>query len=195
VAPRVVSVALLGLLWAPALVPPRTAREARAIAPARLAILLAACASLGWTHRCFARFDRAMRPLDGVIAAVPPGSRVATMVYGTYPDGLRVPAFLHVGGYVLAARGGMASSGFTRTGVTYQPWVPRGALLVNQLWQPSLRGLQLDLSRYGPFYDFVLVRDGPRYRGTPFVRDHAPGLHAQRVLRDGGFELWDIRRE
>jgi hypothetical protein len=155
-------------------------------------VALAAAASLGWSHRVFARFDRATRPLDQIIAHVPLGSRVAAMVYDPYAPGLRLPVYLHLGGYVLAERGGMASSGFTRTGISYAPSVPLATLLVNELWAPSRTGWRMDLERYGRAYDWVLVRRGPRCAGSPFLSDQARGVLARRALTAGEFELWRL---
>ncbi len=192
--PRLASAALLGLLWLPRMEPPRTRRERRISGSVYAVATLAACGSLAATHLAFARFDRSMRPLDAVIATVPTGSRVATMVYDTRGgDGWRLPVYLHIGGYLVATRGGMASAGFTRTGVSYAPAVPREALMVNQEWLPSLVGWQLDLERYGPYYDYVLVRTGARYPGSPFAGS-SDRWRVTRVVRDGVIELWRIQR-
>ncbi|MEI8254828.1 MAG: hypothetical protein WCJ30_04065 [Deltaproteobacteria bacterium] len=191
--PRLASAALLGLLWLPRLEPPRTRRERSLAWPVRAVATVAACASLATSHIAFARFDRTLRPLEDVIARVPTGSRVATLVYDTRgTDGWRLPVYLHIGGYVAAARGGMASAGFTRTGVAYASSVPREALLVNQEFLPSLTGWQMDLARYGAYYDYVLVRTGARYRGSPFVANPSGRWAATRVMRDGVIELWRI---
>jgi hypothetical protein len=77
--------------------------------------------------------------------------------------------------------------------VTYAPAVPRAVLTVRELWAPSLRGWQLDPARHAGFYDYVLVRTGPRYPGTPFSGS-APGVRCERVFSEGGFELWRIVR-
>lgn len=190
--PRLASAALLGLLWLPRLEPPRTRRERWIAWPVYAVATVAACSSLAATHVAFARFDRTLRPLDAVIARVPIGSRVATLVYETRGnDGLRLPVYLHIGGYLVAARGGMASAGFTRTGVSYRGSVPRESLLVNQEWLPSVSGWQLDPERYGPFYDYVLVRTGPLYRGSPFASE-SHRWTVTREIHQGVIELWHI---
>jgi hypothetical protein len=190
--PRLASASLLGLLWLPRLEPPSTVREQRLAHVAHALFTIAAIGTLGALHFTFARFDRSMRPLDAAMARIPVGSRVATLVYDTKGVGSRLPVYLHIGGYLVAGRGGMASSGFTRTGVTYASTVPRDALLVNQMWMPSTLGWRIDLDRYGAYYDYVLVRTGGRYSGSPFVSARTDRFVAEPMISEGALQLWRI---
>ncbi len=192
-APRLASAALLGAMWLTPLAAPRSLREVRLAAFVRAALTASAFVTLSALHLRFAAYDRSLSPLDAAIARVPPGARVATLAYETRGSGMRLPVYLHLGGYVLAARGGMAAAGFTRTGVTYREAVPRDALLVNELWMPSRLGTQLDLARFGPHYDRVLVWRGGMYPGSPFVANETAQWSATRVMAEGGLELWTIR--
>jgi hypothetical protein len=193
IAPRLAGIALLGLLWLPRLEPPRTTRERHLSNALHVVVSAASIATLTAFHRHFARFDRSLGALDAIVAHVPARARVATLVYGTHAPDSKLPLYLHVGAYVLAARGGLAASGFTRTGVTYRSSVPREALLVNESWMPSVLGWRLDLERFGAFYDYVLVRRGRLYRGSPFTRETTTQYTGSRVMADGDFELWRIR--
>jgi hypothetical protein len=191
--PRLASAAFLGLLWLPRLEPPRGSRERRLSLALHLLISAGALATMLMFHLHFARFDRSMRPLDAIVAQTPLRARVATLVYGTHAVDSKLPLYLHVGGYLVAWRGGLAASGFTRTGVTYRDSVPREALLVNESWMPSVLGSQIDLDRFGPYYDYVLVRRGRLYAGTPFAMDATTRFSVARVAVAGDFELWRIR--
>lgn len=194
VAPRVVSAALMALLWVPRLERPRSAREATILLPMRLGIVVASVASLAWTHGLFAQFDRSMQPMDAVIAAVPDRARVATLVFGARTTGFRLPVYLHAGGYVVAAHGGMASAGFTRTGVNYRPEVSRGSLLVNEMWMPTNLGWRPAADRITQNYDYIVVVKGPNYPGSPLAPGAAFGPTITRVLAEGVFELWRVDR-
>jgi hypothetical protein len=192
-APRVASLALLSLTW----VPKWTDAAANSLR-ARLAqgtVTLAALGTLALGHAAFARFDRALRGIDRGLLALPRGARVASLTYRTRFDDFELPVLLHVGAYALVARGGMSSSGFTRTGVTYRDEVPREALTVQQLWAPSKTGWQLDPAVHGRFYDAVFVVRGSRYPGHPFRPSSGPAPRVHRVWTDGDFELWRVLRE
>lgn len=199
VAPRVASLALLSLTW---LIPWRhealrrdaSSRRARWALVAKALIAAATLGSLLCAHAAFARFDRALRSIDAVIEAAPPRARVATLVYEPYMPGFDLPVLLHVGAYVLVARGGMSSMGFTRTGVTYRASVPREALTVMELWAPSADRWQLDPSRHAHYYDAVFVVRGPRYPGSPFRSSVAPPVRPRRVVATELFELWLLDR-
>ncbi len=198
IAPRLASLALLSATWVlPWRAAPRADAHARWVSRyARARVVVAACAlgSLAWAHHRFAQYDRALEPIGRATALLAPGQRVATLAYTTHAEGLRLPVLLHAGAYSLVFRGGMSSMGFTRTGVTYRPEVPRDALTVKELWAPSTHGWQLDPLRHGRFYDAVIVVRGERYPGHPFRGGDASGVRARRAFREGLFELWTIER-
>jgi hypothetical protein len=191
-APRVASLALLSLTWVPRWTDARPV-SARARAAQGL-VTLGTLGVLALGHLAFARFDRALRGIDRGLRSLPPGARVASLSYGPRLEGFRLPVLLHVGAYALVARGGMSSSGFTRTGVTYRREVPRAALTVQELWSPATSGWQLDPAVHGRFYDAVFVVRGPTYPGHPFRPSAGPGPLVERVWSDGHFELWRVRR-
>lgn len=200
-APRVASLALLSLAWIFAWRARTPALDAHprwrgVLARAQATVALSVVGSLLYTHVVFARFDREMRALDRVIEAIPRGSRVAALTYTLRPEGLRLPAFLHVNAYSIVLRGGMSSMGFTRTGVTYRDEVPRRALTVMELWAPSMAGWHLDAQRHGAYYDYVIVVRGDRYSGHPFrgASSSTGAPRARRVRTEGLFELWAIDR-
>ncbi|MBL8682339.1 MAG: hypothetical protein JNK05_24435 [Myxococcales bacterium] len=197
VAPRVASLALLSLAWLPSWgdVDPREDAHRRWVLRAtwsRRAVAFSAIASLLVAHFAFARFDRSVRAIDRAIDALPRGSRVATLSYETHAEGLRLPVLLHLGAYTLVRRGGMNSTGFTRTGVTYREGVPRSSLTVMQLWAPSKSGWQLDPEQHAARYDAVFVVRGARYPSAPFRETSAGAVPPawRRVYQDQRFELW-----
>jgi hypothetical protein len=189
---RIPSLAALALLWVPRLRPPTTRREALFIGPGRIVVLLAALGSLGWAHMRFQQFAESMKPVDGVISLLPRDARIATLVYSPAPEGIvALPTYIHIGGYLLIARGGMA--GFAFEGVTpYRPEVPRPMLLVDQIWGPSY-GWSLP-PVFATYYDYVFVRKGRLYSGNPFLP--APGGKplAKRIFAEGAYELWQVNR-
>jgi hypothetical protein len=181
---------LLALLvpWLAPLRPPSDTREARVLWPYRVVVVVGALVVLGQAHVRFSQFSRTMEPLDRVIDYLPRNSRVATLVYGMEPQGIvPLPTYIHIGGYVLAARGGMSSFSF----VPYSsPEITRYALTA-LVWAPA-NGWQLPPS-YTDFYDYVLVRKGASYPGTPFAP--SPSIRkGTRVLAEGDFELWRTNR-
>jgi len=189
---RIVAIAALTLLWLPRLRPPSSPREAWLLAPARVALLLAALGSLGWAHVRFSELQQSMAPVDKIVAMLPPTPRVAALSYSVMQPGIAaLPIHMHDDAYLLISRGGMTSFAFE--GVTpYKPAVPRNRLLVDQLWYPSRAGWQLP-GEYADYYDYVFVITGRLYRGDPFQPIAGKQL-AKRVFAEGRFELWQINR-
>ncbi|MSP61630.1 MAG: hypothetical protein EXR72_15110 [Myxococcales bacterium] len=186
---RTASTVALATLWILPMRRPGDLLEVRGLAPARLGLVVAAASSLALMHHAFARFDEALRPLDRIAAQVPLGSRVATVVYDPFPAGLALPCNLHLGGYLHAARGGLASFSLTRLGFTYRDTVPRDALLVDRPWDPARRGSVLPAA-VASYYDYIVVRTGPLYPGLPWPRDAA--VTGRLLLDDAGFQLWRV---
>ncbi len=184
--PRVTSALLLSVLW---LWRPRRESDA-------LKAILAGCAlaTLVYTHVRFEAFSSHVNVLRTMVQRVPLRARVASLVYQPLLVGYRLPVLLHLSAYFLAERGGMSSSGFTRTGVTYRPEVARDVLTVQQLWMPYTHGAQLTEQTHGMYYDAVFVVRGPRYPQTPFS-DHHPRVHSSLLVRQGEFELWNITHD
>lgn len=190
-APRNASLMLLGLLLGLPTYERRPQGVLRGVQLlARGALLAAGLGALLLAHREFRRFDRGMAPLAEALPLVPVGSRVATVVYRPRPWGFRLPVALHLGGYVLASRGGLASFGFTRTGVTYQRQVSRWGLMVLETWRPSDTGWVPEGPRFAPHYDYVLVFGSPP--GGDFGAQARDWLLELRWRR-AEFSLWRVR--
>jgi hypothetical protein len=185
IAVRVASALAAVLLWVAPLRPPRSDRERRLIWPTRAIVALAAIVSLAWAHVRFTQFERVMKPMDRVLALIPRDARVATLVYDPVPHGIvELPTYVHLGGYILAARGGMASFNFNI--VPYQPKM-RGVALVRQIWWPSHDGWVMPYE-LALFYDYIFVKKGGPYPGHPLGKAGRP--FARLIFSDGEFELW-----
>jgi hypothetical protein len=157
----------------------------------RGAIVGAAVASLVFWQVRFARFNRDNAGLTAIIKLVPRGARVAMMPYSIYPDDNPLPIYLHVGGYVHAARGGYGSFSFGH--VPYKGDLKRFAL-TPVIWSMSSSGWRLPPISTD-FYDYVVVRKGPLYSGTPF--DPLPASRKKRPIKifaDDNYELWETLR-
>ncbi|MDP3276172.1 MAG: hypothetical protein Q8Q09_13315 [Deltaproteobacteria bacterium] len=196
IAPRLTPLVLLGLLLLPRM---RASvrdnahpRWTRGLQLSQGIIAFGALSSLVYSHVMFVRFDQQTHGIATLVRMLPPRARVASLVYDPHLEGFRLPVLLHASAYGLVARGGMSSMGFTRTGVTYRPEVPRQTLTVRELWAPYVLGTQLNLHTHGAYYDAVFVVRGARYRGTPFGPGSDAHVRAFRVAAEGRFELWRV---
>jgi hypothetical protein len=184
--PRVTSSVLLALLW---LWRPHPYRRSMP-----WVFVLCAAATIVYTHWRFAEFSRRVAVLDRMATVVEPRSRVASLVYQPMMDGYRLPVMLHLSAYLLVAKGGMSSTGFTRTGVTFRASVPREVLTVQRMWRPYTHGEQLLRTTHGRYYDYVFVVRGPLYRGVPFS-DAASDVIERLQVHDRTLELWRVTRD
>jgi hypothetical protein len=123
----------------------------------------------------------AYRGFDAVIAEIPKGSRVATLVFDRHVEGLRLSPLMHAAGWVQAERGGMVmftfaefpSSPFTYREIHRPPKVPP-----RWEWVPERVKPDRELS----WYDFVLVH------GWTGSLEASSGF--RRVIEQGRWSLW-----
>lgn len=138
----------------------------------------------------FARFDAQIGPLDEVIAEVPEGSRVMTLVFDPRTPELRWPALMHIGQYVTAARGGVVEFSFvnfTKSPVKYVEANAPPRLPVRFEWTPQ----RWDARRQASWYERVLVYDRGRDRSRSIFRGVRPTW--QLVHRAGPWALYAPR--
>jgi hypothetical protein len=179
---RVFSLAAFGGLLAI----PFTGARSPARWPVRALVVVAAFASLLSAHAFFRRYDRDNQPLRHAIKLIPYGARVATLPYTYAPEGYALPTYIHLSGYVTAARGGYSS--FTFTHVPYKPAFERFGL-GRSIWQIANHFAMAD--ELTDFYDYILVRKGARYDGVPFKPRAAGKKTPRRIFAEGEYELWE----
>jgi hypothetical protein len=185
IAVRIPSFVAFALFWLFPFARPRSTAEQRTVIPARVALFACALTTLIFSHQRFHAFDKSVAPLGKIIDNLPRNARVATLIYDTTPVSIvSLPTYVHLGGYVLAARGGMASFNFNV--VPYKDAEVKKYALVYQVWAPST-GWTLPLA-YADYYDYVLVKKGPNYPGKPFAPSQL--AVAERIFAEGDFELW-----
>lgn len=187
IAVRVPTLALIVLPFLFPLRPPDSKREARFINIARIAIFAAALTSLGWAHHVFRHYDRSLRPLDRALKLIPTDTRVADLIYENLADEIKLPTYVHIGGYIHAARGGYQSFNFNV--LPYADADAKSHSLVPKIWTPAQKfGFRLD-AEHAEYYDFVFVKKGRLYMGSPFLNQDI----AERIWVEEPFELWQVR--
>lgn len=175
-------------LWLPA---PRT----RAPIGLRAARATALCALLGCAtgealvaRGAFAGFERELRGLDDVLAAIPEGQRTVTLVFDRYSRHVGFAPFLHVGAYYQAERGGLSVfsfADFPQSPIRFRddtrpPRVPpRWEWTPERVRERDLEGFDYVITRGGPgrvasFRAFEAVAQFGRYR--LFRKQSAPPL-------------------
>ena len=154
---------LLGALALPLLLPVPRARAAaglRAFRAVALCGLLACATGEALVARgAFAGFERELRGLDDVLAAIPDGQRTATLVFDRHSRHVGFAPFLHVGAYYQAERGGVSFfsfADFPQSPIHFRednrpPRVPP-----RWEWTPE-RARERDLT----WFDYVITRGGP----------------------------------
>jgi hypothetical protein len=180
--PRVFSLAALGLL----LSVPFAGRRSVVRWPVRGLVVVAAFASLISAHVSFRRYDRENQPLRHALKLIPFGARVATLPYTQTPTGYSLPTYVHLSGYVQAARGGYSSFSFGH--MPYKANVQQYSVS-KWIWLIANHWMLPD--RLVDFYDYILVRKGERYDGVPF-RGRPDGKKVPlRIFSEGDYELWE----
>jgi hypothetical protein len=111
--------------------------------------------------------------IDEAIEQIPPGKKVAALIYDKYSTVINWAPFLHFGSYYQAQRGGAVE--FTYAGYTHwpfdfkpgmyppQPNLPPGPARPRWEWTPESVSVQGELM---PWYDYVLTR-GSGFRPPP----------------------------
>lgn len=172
--------ALLVVLLALPLLP---AVSGRALPVLRVAGAIAAAFGLVVAGKQLACFDREARDFDGVLSAMAPAKRVATLAFARASAccGERSFPYLHFGAYYQAARGGELSRSFAvvwNVPIRYRADYARYPYREELEWQPG---------RFSPedarHFDYVLVRGGTV---TP-----PPQLGLREVTRSGAWALYE----
>jgi hypothetical protein len=144
--------ALLAALFLPLAVRPVDRRQIRLGGLAAMALCLAVGFNATLHHRAF---DREVGRFDEAIAAIPRGKRVMTLIFDPKGEVVGLWPYLHFGQYYMVRRGGTTSNTFAKN-----PSMPVRYLNIDALPQPSgWRPREFIYSRYGPHYDYFLVRD------------------------------------
>jgi hypothetical protein len=147
-------------LWLPAPKPLREARW-RLLRAAPVALLLGVAAAQALVARdAVAGFSRETRGLDEVLANIPPGSRVASLVFERGSRHVGFAPFLHVGAYYQAQRGGVSYfsfADFPQSPVRFRPEQRPPRARPRWEWMPERVRPDSDLS----WFDFVITRGGP----------------------------------
>ncbi|MDH5674363.1 MAG: hypothetical protein OEZ06_19715 [Myxococcales bacterium] len=171
---------LLALLWLLPALPTPGPRLSQTLAVAAFAV---ACASYHYAGQAFAAFEREeVGDFDAALAAIPPGQRVAGLMFERGSRHVAFSPFIHFVAYYQARRGGAVMFSFAdfpqspfafRDDNRPPPVPPRWE------WLPQrVRPRELD------WYQYVLTRGGPGVIARPgsgFERIHQQGRY--RVYR------------
>lgn len=172
--------ALLVVLLALPLLPVMTGR---ALLVLRAGAALVAAFGLVTAGRQLACFDHEARDFDGVLAAMAPAKRVATLAFARASAccGERSFPYLHFGAYYQAAKGGELSRSFAvvwNVPIRYRADYARYPYREELEWQPG---------RFSPedarHFDYVLVRGG--------AVSPPPQLGLREVTRSGAWALYE----
>lgn len=121
--------------------------------------------------------------LDGAIAAIPPGKKVAALIYDKGSNVMQWAPFLHMGSYYQAEKPGLVQ--FSYAGYDHWPFTYRAGsepppgtrAPLRWEWTPERVSVERELL---PFYDYVLTRGG----------GFAPG--AGSYVRAGVYDRWTV---
>ncbi len=175
----------------------------------RFPVLLVMCASLlvrlprgafghvaalcGWAVSCFAVVNTAQHyvafetdelgDIDGAIDSIPPGHKVAALVYDKWSTIMHWAPYLHMGSYYQAQKPGLVQ--FAYTGYDHWPFTyrvgheppPGTRAPLRWEWMPEAVSVQRELV---PFYDDVLTR-GPGFAPPPGT-----------YVKTGTFDRWTV---
>lgn len=172
--------ALLVVLLALPLLP---ALEGRALLALRAGAAIAAAFGLVTAGRQLACFDREARDFDGVLAAMAPNKRVATLAFARASAccGERSFPYLHFGAYYQAAKGGELSRSFAvvwNVPIRYRADYTRYPYREELEWRPG--GFSPEDARH---FDYVLVRGG--------AMPPPPPLGLREITRSGAWGLYE----
>lgn len=148
---------LLGLLLALPLVPAPSPKPRLALALASGTLSLV---GFFFVARACLAFEREVGPLDRAVARIPPGQRVAGLIWSSGSKVVEFSPFLHAVAYYQAARGGAVM--FTFADFPQSPFRFRDkgrppAVRPRWEWTPDAVKPDRDLD----WYDWVITRGGP----------------------------------
>jgi len=110
--------------------------------------------------RAFVGFDREVGKLDEAIASIPPGQRVAGLIFDRGSRHVRFSPFIHAVAYYQLRRGGAVMftfADFPQSPFVFRPGNRPPRVRPRWEWLPG----RVDPVRDLVFYDYVLVRGGP----------------------------------
>jgi hypothetical protein len=126
-----------------------------------------AVGSIVTTCRHYIAFERdEIGAFDEALEQIPPGKRVASLVYDKYSHVVNWAPFVHFGSYYQAGKGGVIEfsyAGFAHWPFSFKPgaWPPHSGLPPDSKppesweWRPEAVAVQGELY---PYYDYVLTR-------------------------------------
>lgn len=120
----------------------------------------------------FERTDAEMGELDDALARTKPGRRLLGLIADRASEVVRLPAYLHAHQYYQARVGGLAAYSFAelpKSPVRYRAGLEPPAFPPRFEWTPEA----FDADRFGPFFDYFLVRTRPGdSAASPFPPGH-----------------------
>lgn len=176
IAPRF---ALLSVLFALPLLPAARHWVRRTLLSAAFGLSLAHTAH---AQQAFEAFGNEVGALDAALEAIPPGQRVAGLIFSRGSRHVRFSPFLHMVAHYQAQKGGAVM--FTFADFPQSPFSFREERRPPRVpprweWQPG----RVNPARHLAYYDYVLVRGGPgRIAGQPRA--------FQRVFRSRHWSVW-----
>ena len=140
----------------------------RGVAVTTASLILGAVCTVN-TCRHFIQFERLeVGDIDGAIDAIPPRSKVCTLIYDGGSMVMVNTPFLHFGSYYQVEKGGVVQfsyCGYAHWPVDFRPGhypPPGGPARLRWEWTPE----QVPMSEIFPYYDYVLTR-GAGFRPPP----------------------------
>lgn len=121
---------------------------------------LLAVIHLSQVSTAFSAFAAEVGDVEGAIAAIPPRSRVAGLIFQRSSESVRFAPFLHYAALYQLRRGGVAMfsfADFPQSPIAFRPESRPPAVPPRWEWLPRQVFPRRDLM----FYDYVLVRGGP----------------------------------
>jgi len=141
----------------------------RGAAVTALALVVSA-GSLGNTCRQFIAFQRGeVGDFEGALGAIPPGRRVAALMFDRDSAVTNNTPFLHFGSYYQLRKGGVVEfsyAGYAHWPVDFKPGKsppPGGAARPRWEWEPEEISVEKELY---PYFDYILQRGGDFFPPT-----------------------------
>jgi hypothetical protein len=135
-------------------------------------------------------FDDEAGPVREIVAQAEPGQRMLGLVFDRGSRVVNHAPYLHFSQYYVVEQGGVASFSFVdfpQSPVQYRADAAPPRLPNRFEWTPE----RFRFREHGAYYDYFLVRDAPRHRGSrPFGRDQRG---VELVTREGAWSLYKKR--